>query len=78
MFRGCSEVLLLQKYYGLSDEKTEFQIMDRFSFLQFLGLRGQRLKTLAHGSRPKRRIRKKQNTDTGLKVDSMRGAMCLN
>jgi len=33
------KVLVLQKYYGLSDEETEFQIMDRFSFLQFLGLR---------------------------------------
>jgi IS5 family transposase len=32
------QVLVLQKYYGLSDEETEFQIMDRFSFLQFLGL----------------------------------------
>jgi len=32
------KVLVLQKYYGLSDEETEFQIMDRFSFLQFLGL----------------------------------------
>jgi IS5 family transposase len=32
------KVLVLQKYYGLSDEETEFQILDRFSFLQFLGL----------------------------------------
>lgn len=32
------KVLVLQKYCGLSDEETEFQIMDRFSFLQFLGL----------------------------------------
>lgn len=24
------KVLVLQKYYGLSDEETEFQIMDRF------------------------------------------------
>jgi hypothetical protein len=32
------KVLVLQKYYGFSDEETEFQIMDRFSFLQFLGL----------------------------------------
>jgi len=32
------KVLVLQKYHGLSDEETEFQIMDRFSFLQFLGL----------------------------------------
>jgi Transposase and inactivated derivatives, IS5 family len=32
------KVLVLQKYHGLSDEETEYQIMDRFSFLQFLGL----------------------------------------
>ena len=32
------KVLILQKYYGLSDDETEFQIMDRFSFMQFLGL----------------------------------------
>jgi len=32
------QVLVLQKYYGLSDDETEFQIMDRFSFMQFLGL----------------------------------------
>jgi len=33
------KVLVFQKYYGLSGEETEFQIMDRFSFLQFFGLR---------------------------------------
>ena len=32
------KVLVLQKYYGLSDDQTEFQIKDRFSFMQFLGL----------------------------------------
>ena len=32
------KVLVLQKYYNLSDEQTEFQIEDRFSFVQFLGL----------------------------------------
>jgi len=32
------KILILQKYYNLSDEQTEFQIKDRFSFLQFLGL----------------------------------------
>jgi IS5 family transposase len=32
------KVLVLQKYHNLSDEKTEFQIGDRFSFMQFLGL----------------------------------------
>lgn len=26
------------KYHNLSDEQTEFQISDRFSFMQFLGL----------------------------------------
>jgi hypothetical protein len=30
--------LVLQKYHNLSDEQTEFQIGDRFSFMQFLGL----------------------------------------
>lgn len=32
------KVLVLQKYYGLSDDQTEFQVKDRFSFMQFLGL----------------------------------------
>lgn len=32
------KVLVLQKYHGLSDDQTEFQIMDRFSFMEFLGL----------------------------------------
>ena len=29
---------VLQKYHNLSDEQTEFQIGDRFSFMQSLGL----------------------------------------
>jgi len=33
------KVLILQRFSDLSDEGTEFQIMDRFSFLRFLGLR---------------------------------------
>jgi len=32
------KILILQKYYNLSDEQTEFQIKDRLSFMQFLGL----------------------------------------
>jgi len=32
------KVLVLQKFYGLSDESTEFNILDRFSFMRFLGL----------------------------------------
>lgn len=32
------KVLILQKYYNLSEEETEFQILDRFSFQRFLGL----------------------------------------
>jgi IS5 family transposase len=32
------KIIILQKYYNLSDEQTEFQIKDRFSFLDFLGL----------------------------------------
>ena len=32
------KVLVLQKFYGLSDENTEFNILDRFSFMRFLGL----------------------------------------
>ena len=32
------KVLILQKYYNLSEEDTEFQILDRFSFQRFLGL----------------------------------------
>ena len=32
------KILILQKYYNLSDEQTEFQIKDRLSFVQFLGL----------------------------------------
>lgn len=33
------KILVLQKYYGLSDEQTELQIMDRLSFMKFPGLR---------------------------------------
>jgi len=32
------KILVLQKYYDLSEEQTEFQILDRFSFQRFLGL----------------------------------------
>jgi IS5 family transposase len=32
------KIVMLQKYYNLSDEQTEFQIKDRLSFLDFLGL----------------------------------------
>lgn len=33
------KILVLQRYYNLSDEQTEFQIKDRLSFMDFLGLR---------------------------------------
>ena len=33
------KILILQEYFGLSDEQMEFQITDRFSFMRFLGLR---------------------------------------
>jgi IS5 family transposase len=32
------KILLLQRYYGLSDKQVEYQIVDRLSFKQFLGL----------------------------------------
>ena len=32
------KVLVLQKMYNLSDDKTEYQILDRFSFCRFLGI----------------------------------------
>lgn len=32
------KILVLQRYYNLSDEQTEFQIKDRISFQMFLGL----------------------------------------
>lgn len=32
------KIIVLQKYYSLSEEQTEFQILDRFSFMRFLGL----------------------------------------
>lgn len=32
------KVLVLQRYYNLSDEQTEFQIKDRLTFQKFLGL----------------------------------------
>lgn len=32
------KILILQKYYGLSDKLTEYEINDRFSFLNFLKL----------------------------------------
>ncbi len=33
------KILILQEYFGLSDEQAEFQITDRFSFMRFLELR---------------------------------------
>ncbi len=33
------KILILQEYFGLSDEQMEYQIADRFSFMRFLGLR---------------------------------------
>ena len=33
------KILILQDYYNLSDAQTEFQIKDRLSFMQFLGLK---------------------------------------
>lgn len=32
------KIIILQKYYCLSEEETEFQIKDRFSFMRFLSL----------------------------------------
>ena len=32
------KILIIQKYYNLSDEQTEYQITDRISFMRFLGL----------------------------------------
>src|SRR5665648_526189 len=32
------KILLLQRYYGLGDKQVEYQIIDRTSFKQFLGL----------------------------------------
>ena len=32
------KILVLQRYYDLSEEQTEFQILDRLSFQKFLGL----------------------------------------
>ncbi|TXK33778.1 IS5 family transposase [Pontibacter qinzhouensis] len=32
------KILILQRYYNLSDEQTEYQICDRLSFMRFLGL----------------------------------------
>ena len=32
------KILVLQRYYNLSEEQTEYQIKDRLSFQKFLGL----------------------------------------
>jgi IS5 family transposase len=32
------KILILQRFYNLSDDQTEFQILDRFSFMRFLDL----------------------------------------
>ena len=37
VFMFC--IVVLQKYFALSEEQTEFQIRDRFSFMRFLSLR---------------------------------------
>jgi len=33
------KVMILQRYYNISDDQTEYQICDRLSFMRFLGLR---------------------------------------
>jgi IS5 family transposase len=33
------KILILQRLYNLSDDATEDQISDRYSFMEFLGLR---------------------------------------
>ena len=33
------KILILQRFYNLSDDQLEFQILDRLSFMRFLGLR---------------------------------------
>ena len=32
------KVMILQRYYNLSDDQVEYQICDRLSFMSFLGL----------------------------------------
>ena len=32
------KLLILQRLYGLSDERLEYQVRDRLSFMRFLGL----------------------------------------
>jgi len=32
------KIMILQRYFGLGDKQIEFQIVDRMSFKQFLGL----------------------------------------
>src|SRR5277367_6195686 len=32
------KIIILQRYYNLSDDQTEYQICDRLSFMRFLGL----------------------------------------
>lgn len=32
------KILILQRYYNISDEQVEYQILDRLSFMRFLGL----------------------------------------
>ena len=34
------KIIILQRFYDLGEEQTEFQILDRLSFQQFLGLEG--------------------------------------
>jgi len=33
------KVMILQRYYNISDNQTEYQICDRLSFMRFLGLK---------------------------------------
>jgi IS5 family transposase len=32
------KILILQRYYNISDNNTEYAILDRLSFMRFLGL----------------------------------------
>ena len=37
-YRMMFKILILQRYYNLGDDSTEYAILDRLSFMRFLGL----------------------------------------
>ncbi len=59
------KIMVLQSLYNLSDEQAEFQIKDRMSFMQFLGLNCFEIERAKPGSRPENHLAFPRTVDQG-------------